>query len=615
MKKCNFLERLKSIGNMKGYIDKIFILTVISIFIKESLFLYTLRSPEVSSFTFSEGLFVTPDYISSILMVLMFVSISLLFKNKGRFLSCYILNVIVSLFMLINLWYYRANHGFLSLRHIFYPETFNPLGNSLFQLKAIDIFLVFDLIIVSIWAIIRYKNIKIEVKRSISLALIIFIVSGFIVNYRHIKIKETGSSNKQIFRHCWVPFQTMMNASFIGYQGFDIYKYFETSRSEKLSDEDKNNINTWIKTNKEDLIDNEYRGMFKGKNLIFIQVESLENFVIGKEINGEEITPNINRLLAESLYFNNIYEQNSVGYSSDCDLMVNTGLLPLKKDPIAFARTQLDVYSLPKLLKSVGYNTISSRTEEAGNWNWAESHKGVYGFDKLIDLDTLEKDDLRGINLSDKSYFRQLSDITMNFNEPYYSMMATINSHAPYGSIYEDEKYLDFSDELNKNYMGKYLQSVRFTDEQIGKFIDVLDKNGKLEDTVIMIYGDHTSIHSSYEEEIQSAPIEGDWWRKQDNKIPLVIYNKGIKGEVIQATGGQIDFYPTIAYLMGFSREEIPDSIQGRILVNTARNAIILDDGRIIGDIKDEEERTHLEQGSEVSKLMIDSNYFPKNID
>lgn len=608
-------KKIKEKSRIKDYIDKIFIITVISIFVKELLFLYTLRSKDVASFTFSDGLFVTPDYISALLMVLMFVSVSLLFKNKGRFFSCYMLNLIVSVFMLIDLWYYRANHGFLSLRHIFYPETFNPLGNSLFQPKAIDIFLFIDLIVISILAINKYKKIKIEVKRSVALALVVFIGSGLIVNYRHIKIKETGTSSKQIFRHCWVPFQTMMNASFIGYQGFDIYKYIETSRTKRLSEQDKSNINTWLRNNKEDLPDNEYKGIFKGKNLICIQVESLENFVIGKEINGQEITPNINKLLGESFYFNNIYEQNSAGYSSDCDLMLNTGLLPLKKDPIAFARTQLDVYSLPKLLEDNGYSTISSRTEEAGNWNWAECHKGVYGFDRLIDLDTLERDDLRGINLSDKSYFRQLTDMTKEFKEPYYSMMVTINSHAPYGSIYEYERYLDFSEELNKNYMGKYLQSVRFTDEQIGKFIEELDKSGKLENTVIMIYGDHTSIHSSYEEEIQSAPIEGDWWKKKDNKIPLIIYNKGSNSKIIEASGGQIDFYPTIAYLMGVSREELPDSIQGRILLNTERDAVILDDGTIVGKIKNEEEKNHLNQGSEISKLMIDGNYFPINID
>ena len=94
--------------------------------------------------------------------------------------------------------------------------------------------------------------------------------------------------------------------------------------------QDKADINELFEVKKENLPNNEYFARSKGKNLIYIQVESLENFVIGQKINGKEITPNLNKLVQSSLYFPNTFEQVNEGTSSDADLMVNTSMLPLR---------------------------------------------------------------------------------------------------------------------------------------------------------------------------------------------------------------------------------------------------------------------------------------------
>lgn len=83
----------------------------------------------------------------------------------------------------------------------------------------------------------------------------------------------------------------------------DCYTVYKDSKPYKLTDQDKADINELFEIKKENLPDNEYLGMAKGKNLIYIQVESLENFVIGKTVNGKEITPNLNKLVQKSLYF------------------------------------------------------------------------------------------------------------------------------------------------------------------------------------------------------------------------------------------------------------------------------------------------------------------------
>ncbi|MDZ5001173.1 LTA synthase family protein, partial [Clostridium perfringens] len=141
-----------------------------------------------------------------------------------------------------------------------------------------------------------------------------------------IKGKIPGQS---LFRLSWAPFQTFSDMSPLGYHGFDLV-YF-TGRNKELTNSDINEVKTWLDNNKEIIPDNEYKGMLEGKNLIAIQVESLENFVINKKVYGQEITPTLNKLLSQSLYFDNIYEQNNSGTSSDADLMVNTSIFPVRE--------------------------------------------------------------------------------------------------------------------------------------------------------------------------------------------------------------------------------------------------------------------------------------------
>jgi phosphoglycerol transferase MdoB-like AlkP superfamily enzyme len=106
---------------------------------------------------------------------------------------------------------------------------------------------------------------------------------------------------------------------------------FGSDEKNELKEEDKEQINAFYAWNDENLPDNEYAGIIKDKNVILIQMESIEAFVLGQSINGQEITPNLNRILEKSISFTNIYEQTKSGNSSDCDFMMMTSLLPIKK--------------------------------------------------------------------------------------------------------------------------------------------------------------------------------------------------------------------------------------------------------------------------------------------
>ena len=588
----------------------LFIFMVLVVQGKSMLLLSMLRTPNSSSIDFSTMYFGKPSIVAHLSIITLIFSIIYLFKYKGKIRAALIIDFIITIIFVADIWYYRNNGTFLSIRHLIHPEIFNPIGKSLFNFKPVDLLFFVDFIVIFI--LFRFNKIRnYEYNSRLSLRILkfstIFLLSALIIFISHYTIDIKGEKpGKSFLRLSWAPFQTFSDMSPLGYHGFDLV-YF-TGRNKELSDSDINEVETWLNNNKEDIPDNEYKGMLKGKNLIAIQVESLENFVINKKVYGQEITPTLNKLLSQSLYFDNIYEQNNSGTSSDADLMVNTSIFPIREGSTFPTYPWTSYNSLQNILKSDGYTTISTHAELPGSWNWAEPHKS-FGTDKLWDINEFNVDEVIGLGLSDESYLKQIASKLKSEDDPFYTFLATLTSHGPF-EIPEDKKLLDLPKELDENMLGKYFQSVRYTDEAIKLFIEELEKNGQLDNTVLMIYGDHCGVHKFYEDEIKNAPLNEDWWQENYKKIPFIIYNKDIKGTTISKAGGQVDFLPTISYLLGVDRSKFENTSMGRVLVNTNRDATILNNGDIMGTPKDPNEEKHLKDSFKIADFIIEGNYF-----
>lgn len=589
----------------------VFIFLVVVLQVKSMMLLSMLRTPGSASMNFGIMYFTPPAIWAHIAIVTLIASFVYLFNGKGRMWAAIVIDILVTILFIADIWYYRVNGTFLSIRHIIEPGIFNPIGKSLFNFKPIDLLFLLDFVI--LFLVYKFTGLKnVKYKSSLKTRLIAFIsvfgISAIVIGFGHYYLDIAKKSDKVLFRIAWAPFQTFSDISPLGYHGYDIYYY--TNKEMTLTDAQKNEIKTWFDENKEDLPDNKYKGMLEGKNLIALQVESLENFVIGQKVYGQEITPNINKLLKNSLYFDNIKEQNNAGTSSDCDLMVNTSMLPVRNGSTFFGYPWTEYNTLQDLLNSKGYNTISTHPEVPGNWNWAEAHKS-FKVDKIWDASQFDQSEVIGLGMSDESYLKQIGDKLKNEKQPFYTFLVTLTSHGPF-EVPEDKQYLNLPQDLNENMLGAYFQSVRYTDEAIGKFINQLKEEGLLENTVIMLYGDHCGVHKFYEDDIKDSPLEGDWWKDNEKEIPFMIYNPSIQGETISKEGGQIDFLPTIAYLLGFNRDAFDSTAMGRVLVNTNRNAIILNDGEIVGN-PTPKEKAHLEKSFNIADMVIQGNYFKNN--
>ena len=591
-------------------IAKLRFFTVLDMLIKNILFMTIIH---MYSESFSTSLVKALSFsIVYLGFVLLLYSFGYMFSNKKQILFYIILNTLFTILIISDLWYFRANRDFLGLENIFIRATFNPSGLSLINPKIIDLVFLMDIIpIITLFITKKISSIqkKSIPKFTISLTTSLAIIIGAILFIDIFKLSNYSTAS--ISKPQWNPAETVAASGPISYHLQEGSKAITRLLSNPSSD-DIHEIETWINNNKENLPDNEFKGLFNGKNVIFLQIESLENFVIDKKTNGTEIAPFLTKLSKEGLYFTNIYEQNNGGDSIDCDFLINSSTFTLG-DQITALDYSENTYpnSLPKLFENIGYETITSHAENYSAFNWSKLHKNAFGVDTLWSLNDYNYDEAVGYGISDRTFLNQLSEKLKTLKQPFLFQSPTLSSHGPF-AIGKEYRQLNLPKEVDESKLGGYFESIHYTDAQIKMFFDKLSESGILDNTVVVMYGDHTGVHKYYNNEIKDLDYEGGWWKDYDHKIPLIIYTPNMKPSVITASGGQSDFLPTISYLMGIDKSLYENTSMGRVLVNTNRNSTIIRTKEIEGEVKNPEEEQHVLNSYIIGEKIIKTNFFAK---
>jgi lipoteichoic acid synthase len=537
-------------------------------------------------------------------------SYSFVFILNSEIYCFYLLSVsMLSTFILLaNLWNHRYFGEPLSKYSILQLNNLRGLGSSIMkQVKFFDIIFLLDLFVIVYLLekdFVYVKNVKsFTIFISFSIPLLLSKSIWDFINGRSIQ-----ASFKFIDRNnhisVWSP---------VGYAFLELISFFLKKKNHVTPSEVKSASNWFDKTkvksqkyiDKQTADKDTLQGFGIDKNLILIQVESLENFIIGSEIDNQEITPKINAILKNSIYFNNIYAQTGNGHSSDAELIINSSMYPVKEGSTFFRFPNTEYQSsFPNLLKSKGYNTFAVHGDIESYWNRQQAYPGI-GIDKLYGTSSLIQEELLGMGLSDKSFFRQSLEILKIQTKPFYSYLITLTSHIPF-KIPEKYKKLKIKDN-NERLFTDYLQSIHYTDSAIGEFIEGLSEANLLENSILVIFGDHQAIDIQSKQRIKEN-IKLDWI-EPNNKVPFIIYNPQIVGRIINKIGGQIDIHPTLSYLMDFT----PDHVMGKNLFACEKEFAVLYNGEIITNnecnIEDEEIASEIEKLN-ISDILIRINFF-----
>ena len=481
-------------------------------------------------------------------------------RKRGVFLTVYIL---LSLLMFADTMYYNYYNQTVSVRQLWQARAVTAVPASFIATLIPTSFLLF-LDVPFVYRYFKKYTDKIDKSNKKFGTGYKLVIGGFLIILITITINPFHSE----------AFTRVNSVEFFTNHVNDIYEVISDDISaSKMDEEEILEVLSEVKPQEDNeemgLSQPKYRGVGEGKKLIVIQMESIQDFVIGRTYGGEEITPNLNKLLEEdTIYFDKYYANTGKGNTADAEFSSMNSLYPLIDGEIYRLYEENTFNGLPWLLRDQGYNAFVVHGYKGDFWNRENAYPNQ-GFQNYISMEDLVEDEIIGMGISDKSVFKQLIPILKEEKGPYFAFVITLTNHHPF-LLDEEYRSLTLTQEDEDTKFGSYLQTVRYTDEAIGQFIEDLKAEGLYEDTIIALYGDHHGLNCGMDDvrERLSLFLDKEYDYDEMLNVPLIIHipGSGIK-EKISTTGGQIDFMPTMANLMGLEPDDT--FIMGQDLINS----------------------------------------------
>jgi phosphoglycerol transferase MdoB-like AlkP superfamily enzyme len=292
-------------------------------------------------------------------------------------------------------------------------------------------------------------------------------------------------------------------------------------------------------------------GKASSYNLVAIQAESMQQFVLDFDVAGEPITPNLRRLASSALLFTSVQDQTSRGRSSAGDYVVNTSVLPMAES-VAYQYSGNAHRGLAHALSERGYVTLSAIPYKQHFWNRYRTHP-AYGFETNLFVGDFEPGPEVGWGLNDSDFLRQMVPRLQKLEQPFFAWLTTLSVHHPYAKFPSELKTLQMG-ELEGTALGNYLHGMNLLDRAVGEFFSALAMAGLRDNTVVVLWGDHSSGLLREERWVEHFDLaDSGAERFQFRRVPLLVWVPGtedLRGR-IDRPAGQMDIAPTLLALLG----------------------------------------------------------------
>ena len=366
---------------------------------------------------------------------------------------------------------------------------------------------------------------------------------------------------------------------------YDIYLSLTTPIDYALAENNEFiEVSNYVKSNQINP-NSELFGVAKDQNIIVISLESLQEFAINLEVNGEEVTPFLNQFIQECYYFDNFYQQTSQGKTSDAEFITENSLYAADRGSAFYAKSQNQYESLASIFKGQGYYTAVFHANEKEFWNRETMYEAL-GFDHFFDESAflVNEENSFGWGLTDEAFFEQTLDYLKGLPQPFYAKLLTLTNHYPF-EIPEQYQYIS-PGETNNEIVNHYITTVRYLDEALKSFITNLKESGLYDNTIIVMYGDHYGLSESYYEDLAILLQEEEITLNRHldlQRVPFIIHLPNQEeGEVVSTVSGQIDMKPTLLNLVGLPVNAYINFGQD-LFAADRRELIVLRDGSFIG--------------------------------
>ncbi|QCJ42205.1 LTA synthase family protein [Bacillus sp. S3] len=498
-------------------------------------------------------------FINPLGSALLFLGVSSLFKGRKKYVSLIVIDFLLSFLLYANIIFYRFFNDFITLPTLTQTQNFGDVSGSVVSLlKPYDFLFFTDIILLIV--LLGFRFVKIEVKdmhRGKVAALFSLSLAISCANLSLAEVDRPQLLTRGFDRNYIVKYLGMYN-----YTIYDAVKSTHASAQRVMADsDDVTEVINYTKSNYAEP-NPAYFGAGKGMNVIYLHLESMQNFLINYKLNGEEVTPFLNSLTKDqnTLYFDNFFHQTAQGKTSDAEFMLENSLFGLPQGS-AYTTKGLNTYqAAPAILGQQGYTSAVFHGNSGSFWNRNEIYKS-FGFNKFFDsnyyqIDTAEQAEY---GLMDKPFFEQSIPLLETLPQPFYTKFITVSNHYPY-PINEEDATIAPATTGDKSVDG-YFQTARYADEALKQFFDYLKTSGLYDNSIIVMYGDHYGISENHNKAMEQVlgkkitPFESAGLQR----VPLFIRVPGMQGGVNHEYGGQVDLLPTLLHLLG---TETKDYIQ-----------------------------------------------------
>ena len=499
-------------------------------------------------------------------LALLLLGLALYIKNTKLFYGIAItIYLVLFLWLFSNVVYYREFADYISVSTMMATSSVSTgLGETALELFNLwDLVYFADFIIIAI--VLRKKPYKLNPKpfskrasfAVSSLAILLFSVNLFTAEIDRPELLTRGFSNTYIVRALGLP-------AFFTYNAHQTYTA-EKDRSDATA-EDLVPVEEYVQEHYASP-NSDYFGIAKGRNVIYLHLESLQQFVIDYKLNVDgveyEVTPFLNSLYhsQSTLAFSNFFNQVKAGKTSDAETMIETSLFGLNQGSfmVQYGGSNTQQAAPYILSQNGGYTSAVFHGNSASFWNRNNTYKQWgynYFFDQSYFSEATEENSFQ-YGLNDKIMFADSIQYLEHLQQPFYAKFITVSHHYPYtSSLIGDEIGFPLADTPDETING-YFATANYLDASIKAFFDYLKATGLYENSIIVLYGDHYGISNSRNPDL--APLIGkdsQTWSDFDNammqRVPYMIVVPGMtNGGISDTFGGEIDALPTLEHLLG----------------------------------------------------------------
>ena len=497
---------------------------------------------------------------------LLFIGLALYIKRTKLFYSlAFGIYLLLFIWLISNSIYYREFTDFVTVNTMLASSKVSAgLGAAALELfRPWDVIYILDFPILAFFFFkkwIRMDKRPFNKRASFavtSLSAMLFSANLFLAEIDRPELLTRGFSNYYVVRALGLP-------AFLGYSANQTY--VANKERSKASEADLKPVEEYIQQHYAKA-NPEYFGMAKGRNVIYIHLESFQQFLIDYKLKVDdkeyEVTPFLNSLYhsKETFAFSNVFNQVKAGKTSDAETMIETGLFGLNQGSfmVNYGGTNTQ-QAAPFILSKNGYNSSAVFHGNAGSfWNRNTAYK-QWGYNYFFDASYFTKQDSSNsfqYGLNDKYMLKDSIKYLERLQQPFYTKFITVSNHYPYTtSLSGDDLGFPLAKTQDETING-YFATANYLDSSIKAFFDYLKESGLYKNSIIVLYGDHYGISNSRNPAL--APLLGknsETWSSYDNamlqRVPYMVVVPGMdKGGIIDTYGGEIDMLPTLEHLLG----------------------------------------------------------------